>query len=340
LDTLTFQKKLGSMLEKSQRLEQLVPPLGQMLGLSEKEITTATRAARLCKADLATQMVVEFTSLQGVMGQEYTRKSDESDGVAQAIFEHYLPRFAGDVLPETRPGLMVGLANRLDSLVGLFAVGLAPTGSADPYHLRRDALGVVNNLIAAELSFDLREGLKAAAELLPVEVSESALEQVLGFIVGRLEGVLREQGYRYDAVAAVRAERGHNPYLAAETVRAFARWIERDDWMDILNAYARCVRIVREYGETFPLHPDGFVEPATRRLYEAYQTCQAQISPQSTADELFIAFQPMIEPINTFFDEVLVMTEDKALRENRLALLQRIARLTKGIVDLTKVEGF
>jgi len=340
LDTLTFQEKLGSMLDKTRRLEQLVPRLGQMLGLAEAEMSTAIRAARLCKADLATQMVVEFTSLQGVMGKEYARKSGESDAVAQAIFEHYLPRFAGDVLPETRPGLVVGLANRLDSLVGLFAVGLAPTGSADPYHLRRDALGVVNNLIAAELNFDLREGLKAAAKLLPVEVSESTLKQVLGFIVGRLEGVLREQGYRYDAVAAVLAERGHNPYLAAETVRAFARWIERDDWMDILNAYARCVRIVREVRVTFPLHPDGFVEPATRRLYEAYQTCQAQVSPPSTVDELLIAFQPMIEPINIFFDKVLVMTEDKALRENRLALLQRIARLTKGIVDLTKVEGF
>ncbi len=340
LDTLTFQEKLGSMRDKSQRLEQLVPCLGQMLGLSETQIATATRAAHLCKADLATQMVVEFTSLQGVMGQEYARKSGESDGVARAIFEHYLPRFAGDILPETRPGLTVGLANRLDSLVGLFAVGLAPTGSADPYHLRRDALGIVNNLIAAELSCDLREGLKAAAELLPVEVPEGTLGQVLGFIIGRLEGVLREQGYRYDAVAAVLTERGHDPCLAAETVRAFASWIERDDWMDILNAYARCVRIVREYAEIFPLHPDRFVEPATRRLYEAYQTGQVQISQQSTVDKLFTAFQPMIEPINTFFDEVLVMTEDKALRENRLALLQHIARLTEGIVDLTRVEGF
>jgi glycyl-tRNA synthetase len=289
---------------------------------------------------LATQMVVEFTSLQGVMGQVYARLSGESDGVARAIFEHYLPRFAGDVLPETRSGLTVGLANRLDSLAGLFAVGLAPTGSADPYHLRRDALGVVNNLIAAELHFDLREGLKTAAERLPVEVPEDTLEQVLDFIVGRLEGVLREQGYRYDAVAAALAKRGHNPYLAAETVRAFAPWLERDDWMDTLNAYARCVRIVREYEETFPLHPDGFVEPATRQLYEAYQTCQAQINPQSTVDELLTAFQPMIEPINTFFDEVLVMAEDEALRENRLALLQRIAGLTEGIVDLMRVEGF
>jgi len=340
LDTLTFQEKLGSMLDKSRRLEQLVPRLGQMLGLSEAEIATATRAAHLCKADLATQMVVEFTSLQGVMGQEYARLSGEPEGVARAIFEHYLPRFAGDILPETRPGLVVGLANRLDSLVGLFAVGLAPTGSADPYHLRRDALGVVHNLIAARLPFDLRAGLKAAADLLPVDVSENALEQVLAFIVGRLESMLREQGYRYDAVAAVLAERGHNPYLAAETVRAFAPWLEREDWMDILNAYARCVRIVREYQEPFPLHPDRFVEPATKRLYEAYQTCQAQVNPQSTVDELFIAFQPVVEPINTFFDEVLVMTEDKALRENRLALLQRIAGLTEGIVDLTRVEGF
>jgi glycyl-tRNA synthetase len=340
LDTLTFQEKLGSMLDKTRRLEKLVLPLGTMLGLSEAEMGTATRAARLCKADLATQMVVEFTSLQGVMGQEYARKSGESDGVARAIFEHYLPRFAGDIVPETRPGLTVGLANRLDSLTGLFAVGLAPTGSADPYHLRRDALGVVNNLIAAELSFDLRAGLKTAAELLPVEVPEGTLQQVLAFIVGRLEGVLREQGHRYDAVAAVLAERGHNPYLASETVRAFASWIERDDWMDILNAYARCVRIVREYGETFPLHSDGFVEPATRRLHEAYQTGQGKVVPEGTVDALFTAFQPMIEPINTFFDEVLVMTEDKALRENRLALLQRIAGLTEGIVDLTKVEGF
>jgi glycyl-tRNA synthetase len=340
LDTLTFQEKLGSMLDKSRRLEQLVPHLGQMLGLSEVEMATAIRAARLCKADLATQMVVEFTSLQGVMGQEYARLSGESDDVARAIFEHYLPRFAGDILPETRPGLTVGLANRLDSLVGLFAVGLAPTGSADPYHLRRDALGVVNNLIAAELPFDLREGLKTATELLPVEVSESTLEQVLGFIVGRLEGVLREQGYRYDAVAAVLAERGHNPYLAAETVRAFAPWIEREDWMDILNAYARCVRIVRDLDQVYPLDPALFVEPATERLYQAYLTCREKVGLESTVDELFTAFQPMIEPINTFFDEVLVMTEDKALRENRLALLQHIARLTEGIVDLTKVEGF
>jgi glycyl-tRNA synthetase len=274
------------------------------------------------------------------MGQEYARLSGESDVVARAIFEHYLPRFAGDILPKTRPGLTVGLANRLDSLVGLFAVGLAPTGSADPYHLRRDALGVVNNLIAAELPFDLREGLRAAAELLPVKVPEVTLEKVLTFIAGRLEGVLREQGYRYDAVAAVLAERGHNPHLASDTVKAFAPWIERDNWMDILNAYARCVRIVREYGETFPLYPNRFVEPATRRLYDAYQIGQARTSPQGTVDELFTAFQPMIEPINTFFDEVLVMAEDKALRENRLALLQRIAELTKGIVDLTRVEGF
>jgi glycyl-tRNA synthetase len=340
LDTLTFQERLGSMLDKSQRLEQLVPRLGQMLGLSKAEMTTATRAAQLCKADLATQMVVEFTSLQGVMGQEYARLSGESDGVARAIFEHYLPRFAGDVLPETRPGLTVGLANRLDSLVGLFAVGLAPTGSADPYHLRRDALGVVNNLIAAELSFDLREGLKTTAGLLPVEVPEGTLKQVLAFIVGRLEGVLREQGYRYDAVAAVLAERGHNPYLAAGTVKASVPWFRGDDWMDILNAYARCVRIVRHLDQAYPLDPALFAESATERLYQAYLTCQEKVDPESTIDELFTAFQPMIEPINTFFDEVLVMTEDKALRENRLALLQRIGRLTEGIVDLTKVEGF
>ncbi len=340
LDTLTFQEKLGSMLDKSKRLEKLVPTLGQMVGLSAAETETAVRAAHLCKADLATQMVVEFTSLQGVMGREYARLSGEPEAVAQAVFEHYLPRFAGDALPRTKAGLVVGLANRLDSLMGLFAVGLAPTGSADPYHLRRDALGVVNNLIGAELPFDLRAALRAAAELLPVDVSEEAVAQVLDFVSGRLEGVLREAGYRYDVVAAVLAERGHDPYRAAETVRAFARWVERDDWPDVLNAYGRCVRIVRSYEQSFPLDPDRFVAPAERALYAAYRTAAAQVSPESSVDELLAALQSLIPVINRFFDDVLVMAEDRALRENRLALLQHIAGLTAGIVDLTKVEGF
>ncbi|MCX7681168.1 MAG: glycine--tRNA ligase subunit beta, partial [Anaerolineae bacterium] len=171
LATLTFQERLGSMLDKTRRLEQLVPQLAEMLGLSPEETRVALRAAHLCKADLATEMVIEFTSLQGVMGREYALKSGEDPAVAEAILEHYLPRFAGDALPRSRAGLVVGLANRLDSLAGLFAVGLTPTGSADPYHLRRDASGIVQNLIAHQLSFSVKQGLEAAARLLPPDLT-------------------------------------------------------------------------------------------------------------------------------------------------------------------------
>jgi glycyl-tRNA synthetase len=340
LDTLTFQEQLGSVLDKTKRLERLASHLSERLGLSEAETATAMRAAHLCKADLATQMVVELTSLQGVMGREYALRSGEDPAVAQAIFEHYLPRFASDRLPKTLPGIVVGLADRLDSLAGLFSVGLKPTGSADPYGLRRAALGMVQVLAGAGISFDLRKGLSEAATLLPVAAGDEALAETLAFIVQRLRVWLLDQSFRYDLVDAVLAERGHDPYLAYQTVHGFAPWVWRDDWMELLNAYGRCVRIVRSFETEFELRPDRFVEPSTQRLYKAYLACHEQVGPQSSIDQLFTAFQPMIEPINTFFDDVLVMAEDKTLRENRLALLQRIAALTEGIVDLTRVEGF
>ncbi len=339
LATLTFQEKLGSMLDKVERIAKLVAKLGQRLGLSDTEMEHTLRAARLCKADLATKMVIEFTSLQGVMGRYYALQSGEDPAVAQAIYEHYLPRFAGDELPKSRPGIVIGLADRLDSLTGLFALGLKPTGSADPYSLRRAALGIVQILIERGISFDLEEGLREAAGLLPVPAGENVQAEVLSFIRGRLRGWLLDAGYRYDLVDAVLAERGHDPYLAFRTIADLARWVERDDWTEILTAYSRSARIVRGF-KPFSLDPSKFAEPATERLYEAYLACQAQVSPQSAIDELFTAFKPLVEPINTFFEDVLVMAEDRELRENRLALLQRIASLTKGIVDLTKVEGF
>jgi len=348
LDTLIFQQQLGSMLDKVKRLERLVPlclrpgqaALAEGLRLSEEERTIALRAAHLCKADLATQMVVEFTSLQGVMGREYALRSGESEAVAEAIFEHYLPRFAGDVLPQTKPGLLLSLADRLDSLLGLFGAGLVPTGSADPYGLRRAAMGLIQVLTERKIDFDLRQGLALAAEQLPIAIGSQTQAEVLSFIKGRLEGWLREQGYRYDVVVAVLTERGHNPYRAVQTVKAFVPWVEREDWMDILNSYARCVRIVREFEETFPLNPALFAEPATEELYGAYRQAAERITPESSVDELFEELHSMVPAITRFFDDVLVMTEERALRENRLALLQRIAALPKGIVDLTKVMGF
>jgi glycyl-tRNA synthetase len=340
LDTLTFQEKLGSMLDKSKRLEELVPAVGKALGLDEGELAVARRAAHLCKADLATQLVVELTSLQGLMGREYARLSGEEEGVATAIFEHYLPRSAGDALPETGAGLALSLANRLDSLVGLFAVGLSPTGSADPYQLRRDALGVVQNLIAQEIPLALRPLLAEAAALMPVPVEEGALAGVVTFIAERLRAWLRDQGFRHDVVDAVLAERGDDPYGAYRTVAQLTAWVQRDDWMDLLNAYGRCIRIVRDQVERFAFEPGVDPEPATTALREAYEAARVQVTPQSDVDRLLTALWPMIPAIDRFFDDVLVMHEDRALRESRLGLLQDIWGLNAGIVDVTRLEGF
>jgi glycyl-tRNA synthetase len=340
LETLTFQERLGSMRAKAERITALVAPLVAWLGLSEEERATAQRAAALCKADLVTRMVIEFTSLQGVMGREYARLSGEPEAVATAIFEHYLPRFAGDRLPETRPGLVVGLADRLDSLAGLFAVGLAPTGSADPYGLRRAALGLIQNLLAHRVSLDLRQALEEAARHLPLAVDPAALTQALEFIQGRLRGVLLEAGLRYDVVEAAIAERGADPYRAQEAAFQLSRWVTRPEWPALLAAYSRCVRITREETQLHPLDPARFQHPSEARLYQAYVACRAQVTPDSSVDAFFTAFMPLLEPITQYFIDVLVMHEDPDIRANRLGLLQRIAALPQGIVDLSKLEGF
>jgi glycyl-tRNA synthetase len=340
LDTLTFQEQLGSMLDKSKRLEQLVPMVARALGLNDAEQAVASRAAHLCKADLVTQLVIEFTSLQGLMGREYALLSGEGEAVATAIFEHYLPRSADDALPRAKPGLALGLANRLDSLVGLFAVGLAPSGSADPYHLRRDALGVVQSLITHEIPLPLRPLLVETATLMPIPVPEQTLADVTVFIAERLRGWLRDRGFRYDVVDAVLAERGDDPYRAYRAVAQLAAWVERDDWMDLLNAYGRCIRIVRDQAERFECNPDVDPEPATATLWKAYAAARTQVTPQSDVDRLLTVLHPLIPAINRFFDEVLVMHEDRVLRESRLGLLQDIWHLSQGIVDVIRLEGF
>jgi glycyl-tRNA synthetase len=340
LATLAFQKDLGSMLDKTQRILALVGDLAPAIGLSPEETTAARRAAELSKADLVTKMVVEMTSLQGVMGRYYALHSGEPEAVATAIYEHYLPRFTGDSAPATRPGLAVGLADRLDTLAGLFAAGLAPTGAKDPFGQRRAALGLVGSLIACDQDFDLRAGLSAAADRLPVPLSPERAAACLTFVVERLRNLLLEQGFRYDVIDAVLAAQGTNPAGAARAVKALSEWAHRPDWNAILPAYARCVRITRDLGERYPVAPDAFAEPAERELFAALQAAEAASRPAGSVDGFLNAFLPMIPAINRFFEDVLVMAEDAAVRENRLGLLQRIAALAEGVADFSKLEGF
>jgi glycyl-tRNA synthetase len=269
LRTLTFQVQLGSMLDKCQRIVKLVGDLAPMLRLDQAELKTARRAAELCKADLATQMVVEMTSLQGLIGRFYARSSGSPEPVAQAIYEHYLPRFSGDAVPASLPGLAVGVGDRLDSLAGLFAAGLAPSGSKDPFAQRRTALGLVQNLIAWDLDFELKTAFENAAGHLPLPATTEILQTVLDFTVERLRNAMLDDGRRFDVVEAVLAAQGSNPASAAREVRALEAWIVRVDWREILPAFARCVRITRDLGETYPADRQLASEPAETNLFEA-----------------------------------------------------------------------
>jgi len=340
LDTLTFQTKLGSMLDKTHRIESLVEQLTPMVKLDHADIATVRRAATLSKADLVTQMVIEMTALQGIMGRYYALKSGEPQAVADAIFEAYLPRYAGDRYPTSPAGLLVGLADRLDTLSGLFAAGLAPSGTKDPYAQRRAALGLVQNLITWELDFDLREGLNAAAKNMPIAVSAESQAAALEFIKGRLQNLLLEQGYRYDVVSAVLEEQGHNPALAARAAAQLTRWVGHADWNTILPAYARCVRITRDEPSTYEIDPARFVDEAEKLLLQAILMAETDRKRRSSVDDFMEAFIPMVPVINHFFEAVLVMADDPVIRANRLGLLQRVAKLASGAVDFSKLEGF
>ena len=345
LGTLIFQTKLGSMLDKSHRVSALVQTLAQPLGLEAETAAVAQRAAELCKADLATRMVIEMTALQGIIGRYYALASGESEAVAQAIYEHYLPRFAGDALPKSKAGLVVGLADRLDSLAALFAAGQAPTGAKDPFAQRRAALGLVQSLVANDVDIDLRLALAEAAKTLPIPASAESQAACLDFIVERLRNWLLESGERFDVVDAAVAVQGANPARAAQAVRQLATWIARPDWNRLLPAYARCVRILRSAGGAVAdaYQPLPGTEPAETELYAALQNAEMtlrQLPGRRTPDDFLNAFLPMIPAVDRFFAAVLVMVEDEAVRLNRLTLMKRISALADGVADLARLEGF
>ncbi len=340
LGTLIFQFKLGSMLDKTTRIETLTGKLTEKFELNADQIKTALRAAHLCKADLVTNMVIEMTSVQGIMGRYYALNSGETPQVAEAIFEHYLPRTTGDRTADSMPGQLVALADRLDSLAGLFAAGLAPTGAKDPFAQRRMALGLVQTLMDKDLELNLAEALAMAAELQPIEVSEGILQECMAFITGRLRSLLIEQGYRHDIVDAICARQAANPAACLRGVKELSEITARNDWDRILPAYSRCVRITRDLEQQYPLVESQLVEAAERDLYRAVLAAEEHTARPSSVSDFFDRFLPLMPAINRFFDEVLVMAEDESVRRNRLGLLQKIAQMPATCADFSLLEGF
>ena len=237
--------------------------------------------------------------------------------------------------------MALSLADKLDSLAGLFAVGAIPTGSADPFGLRRAALGVVNNLLSSGTDFSVKAGLAAAAAEQPVSVSAEALAETAAFVERRLQGVLLDLGYAHDVVEAVLAVRGDNPAAAQRAAIALSEMVRQPGWNDAFTAYARCARITRNLAEQLPLHPAAYVESVEQRLHDAFEQAATAIAGSTEpATALGAQLQALQTPINAYFDKVLVNAEDEQVRQARQALVQRVAALPAAVADLSKLQGF
>lgn len=342
LEGITFQEKLGSMLAKSRRLEAMVGSLSPLLGVSEEGEETVRKAVILAMADLGTAMVMEFTSLSGIMGRHYALREGQPPEVAEAVFEFVLPRFSGDILPRSEGGVVLAVADRLDSLVGLFAVGCEPTASADPFGQRRSAYALVQSLVENKKEIDLKEALSIAATCQPVEVSQNVLDQVLVFVIRRLEQLLVDSGSTVEIVRSVLAERGRVPALAAQSVQQMEEAWRRGEMERVVEAYSRPTRISRgkEIDDTWQVEEALFEGEEERALWRAYNEAKLALPSGASVDEFILASQPLFVALDSFFTHVFVMAEDEKIRKNRLALVRDVASLPRGIADLSFLPGF
>ena len=347
LEGITFQTKLGTMLDKTKRVETLAPTLATTLGFSEADAKIAGEAASLAKADLATQLVMEFTSLAGVMGKHYAAREGLDAKLCDAIFEAALPRSSGDLLPSSPAGIAVAVADRLDTLVGLFAVVGAPKATADPFGLRRAAYGAVQALVANGVRCDARAALAEAAALQPVACGAETVGECVEYMTRRLEQYLVDSGCGIEAVRAVLAERGDDPAFAAETARELDAVVKAkgsDALKTAMAVLARPTKLVRgkELPEDLEVRRDALVDAEEVALYDAYLAAREALGDgsASSVSDLLAAAATLSAPSEAFFDKVFVMAEDPELRRNRLALVNAVASLPTGIVDFAELPGF
>jgi len=345
LDAIVFHKKLGSLGAKVARIEALTEALTQLVDAAPDEAAYALRAAHLAKADLVTHAVIEFTSLQGVMGYHYALESGEAAGVAEAIVDHYRPRYAGAPLPRSLAGMIVSIADKLDTMAGIFAIGQAPTGSADPYALRRGAIGILAMVLDGGVRVSLDEAIAAALEgyssTLPQLDRQATGAAVKEFLVGRLDGVLRERGHAYDTVAAVLAVSGDDPADALSRCEALtAMRAEGSDMDDLSVAFTRARNLSRpELGTDADASLMGIEEARLAdALTEAEQASGEVLAMGDYVTALGVLARLRVA-IDAFFEGVLVMDPDEALRDNRLRLLNRFVSLFSRFADFSKLAG-
>lgn len=340
LKTVVFQAKLGTVYDKSLRIEKLANDILEKL--NETDIKEDTlRAAKLCKADLVTGMVFEFTELQGVMGREYAKVSGENENVAEAIFEHYLPRFAGDILPATKSGIVLSIADKLDSIAGFFAIGIQPTGSQDPYALRRQALGIINILMDNNLDISLRELVSLTLDNYSfIEFDkDEVLNQIMEFFKDRIKNLFRDLGIRYDVVDAILSSNIDDIADMYARAKALNSWIDKGELVEMLTAFNR-VATLAEKAETNEVNINLMREEAEFNLYQQFQEISSNVEHLLANKEYtkaLDAFASLRPAIDNMFDSVMIMDKDEAIKNNRLAILKQIYDIMLNICDLSKI---
>ena len=342
LKTVVFQDGLGTIYDKALRLEVLAGYIADAIGANEQDKKDAVRAAKLAKADLVTGMVTEFTELQGVMGREYALLDGETKAVAQAIDEHYMPRFAGDSQPASVAGRIVSLADKIDTIVGTFSRGLIPTGSQDPFALRRQALGIVNMLKEAQYHISLSQLVPKAMELLKIaDAGQQAKLQndVADFMKLRLKNVLADAGIRYDVVDAVfvTVDDIYGVFLRAQAVNEAVK----QDMEKTIQAFVRTGNIARKAEDVqAAVEADILAEQVEKDLYKAYEVAASKVEKEIATQDYAGAIATLSQlaaPIDAFFDGVMVMDKDEKIKNNRLGLLKLVDNLICQVADFSKI---
>ena len=342
LKTVVFQEGLGNIYDKSVRLADIAMTLKKTLNVKVDE-DVLQRTALLSKTDLVTGMVCEFTELQGVMGREYALLDGEKPEVAQGIFEHYLPRFAGDELPATDIGRLVGIADKLDNIAATFSRGLIPTGSQDPYALRRQAIGIINILVDGNYHLPLLKTIIAVLGMLNVPVAKNGelLAQLQEFFIQRVKNMMGDQGIRYDVIDAVLNEKANDDIVDLFVrAKALAEYVETPEAAESIQAFTRVANLCKKAeGETI-IKESLFVEPAEKELYEVVCRLQKETIPALVGynyAEVLKLMNEVSAPVNKFFDTVMVMDKDENVKNNRLALLVQVKETASMVGDLSAI---
>ena len=340
LKTVSFQEGLGNMYDKSERLVKMAEMLRFAINtpVDEEELR---RCALLCKTDLVTGMVIEFTELQGVMGREYALLDGEKPEVATGIFEHYLPRFAGDALPATTIGRIVGIGDKLDNICATFSRGLAPTGSQDPYALRRQALGVINILLDANYHISLAKIIAGTLYLLDIKPEETGklVPQIMEFFKQRLRNLLMDQGIRYDVIDAVFADKRNDDVVdLAARCKALAAYVEAGNAEPLVQVSVRVSNLCKKIEKEVAISGALLKDESENKLHEVVAAVSKEIIPEIVLYDyaaVLKAGEKVIEPVNTFFDNVMVMDEDENVKNNRLAMLEEVRGIVNAVGDLS-----